>query len=1170
MEKFLRPDRFDATPNASGSDKAWLHWKRTFNSFLTSVIASHKEINKLDMLVNYVSPTVFEFISECADYDSAMKNLETLYVAPKNEIFARHILATRKQQSGETLDEYLNALKLLAKDCQFKAVTALQYRQEMIRDAFINGIQTQHIRQRLLENEALTLETAFTQARSLELAQKSSESYNSYPLNSAHIETPLQVNAGYVKSDSKCFFCGGSRHNRQQCPAREAVCNSCGKSGHYAKVCKSTKPANLTSASTTASMYPTLATTLAASPSSLQQTVVKISVNDFSADALIDTGSSDSFICKQLANKFKLKIMPTKSTVSMAESSLKVNVIGYVIVNICLHNSRYDNIKLAVLKNLCTDVILGQDILRQHKSLIVEFGGSMPTLSVCGLTTLSIKPPSIFENLTTDCKPIAAKSRRYSTPDRQFIQSEVQRLLKEDIIEPSLSPWRAQVIVTTNERHKKRMVIDYSQTVNRYTQLDAYPLPRINDQINDIAKYKVFSAIDLKDAYYQVPIRDEDKPFTAFEADGKLYQFKRMPFGITNGVACFQRSMNGFITDNNLKGAFAYLDNITICGIDQSDHDANLKRFMEAAEKSNLKFNNDKCEFSTTKIQLLGYEISNNEIRPDPTRLQPLRDLAPPQNLKLQKKVAGLFAYYSKWIHNFSEKIKPLSRNTIFPLPQSALDAFNQLKEDIENSVVCAIDDNLPFVVETDASDFAIAATLNQEGRPVAFFSRILQKSELNHPSVEKEAYSIVESIRYWKHYLTGKHFTLITDQKSVSFMFDAKLSGKIKNDKIQRWRIELACYNFDIKYRPGGENVPADSFTRLQCSSVSSDKLLDLHNSLCHPGVTRMNHYVKMKNIPASIEEIKSMTASCKTCAECKPQFFRPSGMNLIKATRPFERLSVDFKGPLPTVSRNKYILTAVDEYSRFPFAIPCSDVSTPMVIKCLCSIFSLFGMPSYIHSDRGSSFMSTELKNWLHSKNVATSRTSPYNPRGNGQCERYNATIWKSITLACKSRNLDIKFWETVLPDALHSIRSLLCTATNTTPHERMFNYPRLSVNGESVPTWLSSPGPVLLKRFVRQSKYDPLVDKVELLESNPNHAHIRYPDGRESTVSLRDLAPCGKIENAPMPETDCRVQTNILPPNDIETPATDTAPISVPETETVVRRSQRERRVPDRLDL
>ena len=126
----------------------------------------------------------------------------------------------------------------------------------------------------------------------------------------------------------------------------------------------------------------------------------------------------------------------------------------------------------------------------------------------------------------------------------------------------------------------------------------------------------------------------------------------------------------------------------------------------------------------------------------------------------------------------------------------------------------------------------------------------------------------------------------------------------------------------------------------------------------------------------------------------------FKPPKSTLIKATS--ERLSMDSKGLLPTESQNRHVLTFLDEYSRFPFAIPCEDVSSKTVISSLIQIFSFFGLPSYVHSDRGSSFISQEIKNVLSQKGVATGRTTPYNPEGNGHCERFNGTIWDSVTLA------------------------------------------------------------------------------------------------------------------------------------------------------------------------
>lgn len=241
---------------------------------------------------------------------------------------------------------------------------------------------------------------------------------------------------------------------------------------------------------------------------------------------------------------------------------------------------------------------------------------------------------------------------------------------------------------------------------------------------------------------------------------------------------------------------------------------------------------------------------------------------------------------------------------------------------------------------------------------------------------------------------------------------------------------------------------------------------------------------------------------------------FLKSFSGQLVKATQPFERLSIDFKGPLPSNTRNKYLLTIIDEYSRFPFAFPCSDMSSSTVISCLRQLFSIFGMPAYIHSDRGSCFISTELRQFLLNMGVATSHTTAYNPQGNGQVERLNGSLWKTICLALKSKALPLINWEVVLPDALHSLRSLLCTSTNCTPHERIFQYSRRSTSGTSLPTWLTAPGPVFLKHVERNSKYDPLVEEVQLVSCNPQYAHIIRADGKSETVSLRRLAP-GNIE-------------------------------------------------------
>ncbi|XP_064106807.1 uncharacterized protein LOC135215786 [Macrobrachium nipponense] len=235
MERLLRPPRFEVDPDSGQAAKEWTHWLRTFTNFVQAAQLTTPTLDKLVLLTNYVAPSVDDFISECETYEKAEEVLTSLYVKPKNEIFARHLLVTRRQNSGESLDQFLQALKLLAKDCQFKSVTAEEACDSYVRDAFINGLVWCAIHQRLLENRTLNLNTAYEQARTLEMAQKHSASYSSAePVNAAVSAGSREEESSSAENNSEsvsaatsgalCFFCGNNRQPaRTQCPAKDAV-----------------------------------------------------------------------------------------------------------------------------------------------------------------------------------------------------------------------------------------------------------------------------------------------------------------------------------------------------------------------------------------------------------------------------------------------------------------------------------------------------------------------------------------------------------------------------------------------------------------------------------------------------------------------------------------------------------------------------------------------------------------------------------------------------------------------------------------------------------------------------------------------------------------------------------------------------------------------------------
>ena len=305
-------------------------------------------------------------------------------------------------------------------------------------------------------------------------------------------------------SNSKCVFCGNSLHPRAKCPARNVDCYRCSKKGHFSKVCRSSgRFQNHNKANSVSALLATVSKTQnsAESPNFFN----KIHIKGHVLEALIDTGSTSCFISKETAGTIGLIVHPSSNIITMAANST-CTTIGYCIVDLQLDGKLYTKVMLNVLPKLCTQIILGRDFMSRHSSIEFQFPGSLPKLSFCSVAEMKIDPLSLFSNLSSECKPIRIPSRRFSSEDQRFIKEQVSKLLSDGIIEKSSSPWRAQVLVAGGGIHKKRMVVDYSQTVNKFTYLDAYPSPNINDLVHGLAKNKYFSKLDLKSAYYQVPL----------------------------------------------------------------------------------------------------------------------------------------------------------------------------------------------------------------------------------------------------------------------------------------------------------------------------------------------------------------------------------------------------------------------------------------------------------------------------------------------------------------------------------------------------------------------------------------------------------------------------------------------------------------------------------------
>ncbi|XP_078073864.1 uncharacterized protein LOC144497028 [Mustelus asterias] len=253
MEQLLKPERLNLDLQAAGASNTFDHWLQCFEDYIEASTAVRTDADKLRVLHGRVSDVVYSTIRDMENYTAAIELLKRQYNKRPNEVYARHLLATRRRQPGESVDQFLRALRLLAQNCNCETVTATQYTEDLIWDAFVTGIGTTYIRQRLLEQGALDLKKTVELAESLEVTSQYLEAYSPDHVGASWTPQPSlpggpQTYAGprltgdlttaAASEGPKCYFCGLGKHPRQRCPMRELFCSACGKKGHYAKACR--------------------------------------------------------------------------------------------------------------------------------------------------------------------------------------------------------------------------------------------------------------------------------------------------------------------------------------------------------------------------------------------------------------------------------------------------------------------------------------------------------------------------------------------------------------------------------------------------------------------------------------------------------------------------------------------------------------------------------------------------------------------------------------------------------------------------------------------------------------------------------------------------------------------------------------------------------------------
>ncbi len=428
--------------------------------------------------------------------------------------------------------------------------------------------------------------------------------------------------------------------------------------------------------------------------------------------------------------------------------------------------------------------------------------------------------------------------KRLTAEERAVVHETVQKLLEKGWIEPSNSPYGSPVALAMKKDGSWRVCVNYT-AVNQLTVRDRFPLPRIDDLLDRVGTNCVFSRLDLDSAYHQVLIPPEDRPKTAFVTDEGHYQYKVLPFGLTNAPATFQRLMQSVLAPimrGTLPPAFlpdgtpvsrptlcVYLDDILLMSRTPEEHLVHLDQLLSLLEQHDLRCKLAKCEFGVREVKFLGHVVRDGTITVDPDKIAVLRACDPPRTLEGLRRFLGLANYFKRFIPAYAHITSPLTdllspkRACVFPWadwPAEHLQAFARLKEALTApEVMLHLPDlSAPFTVFADASDLATGAVLLQNGRPVAFCGHKFVGAELNWGPGEKELFALIHACKEWRCYLEGSQAVeLLTDHNPLSFF----KTQRTLSCKQERWAEFLSRFHFTITYIPGPQNI-ADPLSRL------------------------------------------------------------------------------------------------------------------------------------------------------------------------------------------------------------------------------------------------------------------------------------------------------------------------------------------------------------------
>lgn len=608
---------------------------------------------------------------------------------------------------------------------------------------------------------------------------------------------------------------------------------------------------------------------------------IPIRLNQVHCIALLDTGSSHSFInneIKELLLQYnkKLNVESVREPCVLADNS-KVTFVDKVKVNIKIEKFKWVQ-EFLIFDSMAVDCLLGTDFMRNtglqlkfdhtsfqfsfNPSMIMlvqdEWGGGQPQSTFNDLAHL---PPDQQQKLKSlmrkfpdvlttklgmtnkgtchltlkDSHPVRSHAYMLAPPKLRVLRNHVNQLLQQGVVIPSVSEYASPCFLVPKKDGGKRLVVDYRK-INSKIAFDTFPLPTIETALMNFGGAKIFSVLDLNSAYHQVPLDRESQQYTTFTTPFGSFAYTRLPFGLTVGSQVLSRILANIFSDAAWEFLFLYLDDLVIFSKNFEEHLQHIEFVLQRLRDSGFTVNPDKTSFAATEISYLGYLVSESGVRVNPERVKSIVEYPIPRNLRQVRRFLGMCGFYARFIPHMSELSQPLNalkrKGCKFVWGEDQQNAFNSLKQSLVNPpVLHSPKFEETFILQTDASDRALGAVLQQrvEGHlvPVAFASRLLTPCEQVLSTYAKEALGAIWACEKFSKFLEHNEFVLQTDNQALSWLKAQPHSL----GKIGRWVYRLSAFSFRVEHIPAAENVVADSLSRLfeeQSASLVSPILPD------------------------------------------------------------------------------------------------------------------------------------------------------------------------------------------------------------------------------------------------------------------------------------------------------------------------------------------------------